>query len=89
MLVSLKKNSQITIPKPIVERLNLKDGDNFIIEVENEEIKLKPVLIIEKNQSWYWSKEWQDRIKDADKELKNGKARYAKDINDLRKQLEE
>jgi antitoxin MazE len=89
MLISLKRNPQITIPKSIVEKLKLKSGDNFTIEVENDEIKLKPVLIIDRTQAWYWSEEWQDKIREADLELRNGKAKHAKNVNDLIKQLEE
>lgn len=89
MLISLKQNSQITIPKSIVEKLKLKAGDNFTIEVENDEIKLKPVLIIDRTQAWYWSEEWQDKIREADIELRSGKVKHAKDVDDLIKQLEE
>jgi antitoxin MazE len=89
MLVSLKQNSQITIPKAVIEKLKLKEGDNLIIEVENDEIKLKPVLIIDRSQAWYWSKEWQGKTREADIELKNNKAKYATDVDDLIKQLEE
>jgi len=89
MLISLKNNSQITIPKSIVEKLKLKAGDNFTIEVENDEIKLKPVIIIDRTQAWYWSKEWQDKIKEADIELKQGKAKHTNDVDDLIRQLEE
>jgi AbrB family looped-hinge helix DNA binding protein len=89
MIISLKQNSQITIPKSVVEKLKLKTGDSLNIEVENDEIKLKPVLIIDRTQAWYWSKEWQNKIKDADLELITGKAKNAKDVNDLIKQLAE
>jgi len=88
MLVSLKQNSQITIPKSIVDKLKLKSGDRLDLIMENDEIKLKPVLVIDRSQAWYWSKEWQGKIKEADKELASGRVKHAKDADDLIQQLQ-
>ncbi|MCD4669173.1 MAG: AbrB/MazE/SpoVT family DNA-binding domain-containing protein [Actinomycetia bacterium] len=88
MLVSLKQNSQITIPKNIVDKLKLKNGDKLDLIVKNNEIKLRPVLVIDRSQAWYWSREWQDRIKEADKELASGRVKHAKDVDDLIQQLQ-
>ncbi|HAJ95659.1 MAG TPA: AbrB family transcriptional regulator [Actinobacteria bacterium] len=88
MLVSLKQNSQITIPKNIVDKLKLKNGDKLDLIVKNNEIKLKPVLVIDRSQAWYWSKEWQNKIKEADKELAGGNVKYAKNVDDLIQQLQ-
>ena len=38
MLVNLKQNSQVTIPKNIIDKLKLKTGDNLEITIENDEI---------------------------------------------------
>ena len=44
---------------------------------------------IDKNQAWFWTKEWQEGEREADKELKEGKmSRPFKTINELRKHLE-
>lgn len=88
MLVNLKQNSQVTIPKNIIDKLKLKTGDNLEIRIENDEIKLKPVLIIDRSQAWYWSEEWQDKLREANKDLKLGKIKNAKNVEDLIKQLE-
>lgn len=89
MLVNLKQNSQVTIPKNIIDKLKLKTGDNLEIRIENDEIKLKPVLIIDRSQAWYWSEEWQNKLREADMDLKQGKIKHAKNVEDLIKQLED
>ena len=89
MLVNLKQNSQVTIPKNIIDKLKLKIGDNLEITIENDGIKLKPVLIIDRSQAWYWSEEWQSKVKEADMDLKQGKIKHAKNVEDLIKQLED
>lgn len=48
MIIELRKKSQITLPKEIIKKLNLKEGDKFEIYVENGCIKLEPVAIYSK-----------------------------------------
>lgn len=45
MLVELKAKSQVTIPKDIVNSLNLNQGDQFEIVEENGKIILIPVAV--------------------------------------------
>jgi hypothetical protein len=39
-------------------------------------------------QKWYWSREWQDKERTADKELEAGKIHSADNIDDLMEHLE-
>ncbi len=48
MIIELRKKSQITLPKEIVEKLNLEVGDKFEVSIENGTIKLEPVAIYPK-----------------------------------------
>lgn len=48
MVIELRKKSQITLPKEIVEKLNLEVGDKFEVSIENGSIKLEPVAIYPK-----------------------------------------
>ena len=45
MLIELRKKSQITLPKEIVNKLNLEEGDKFEVSIENGIIKLEPVAV--------------------------------------------
>jgi AbrB family looped-hinge helix DNA binding protein len=49
MIVELRKKAQITIPKEIVEMLNLHEGDHLEINVKNGLIYLEPVAVYEKS----------------------------------------
>ena len=49
MIVEIRKKSQITIPKNIVDTLNLHEGDHFELTVEKGVIKMEPVAIYTKN----------------------------------------
>ena len=48
MLTELRKKSQITIPKEVVTRLGLKEGDQFEIVEKDGVIHLVPVAIYPK-----------------------------------------
>ncbi len=49
MIIELRKKSQITLPKEIITKLNLKEGDCLEVSLENGSIKLEPVAIYKKD----------------------------------------
>ncbi|MDI6453606.1 AbrB/MazE/SpoVT family DNA-binding domain-containing protein [Peloplasma aerotolerans] len=49
MILDLRKKSQITIPKEIVEELNLQEGDHLEIYVKNGLIIIEPVAVYSKS----------------------------------------
>lgn len=83
MITQLREKSQITIPKELIRKLNLKAGDSIDIDVEDNKIILKPVVVIPKDQAWFWSKEWQQNEKQADKDIKNGKTKKFNSAQEL------
>lgn len=48
MLIELRKKSQITIPKEIVNELNLEEKDQLEISVKNGVIIIEPVAVYSK-----------------------------------------
>lgn len=87
MLVNLKSKSQVTIPKPIVEQLNLKPGDKLEFTMEEDRIIIKPVVIIDRAQAWFYTSEWQEGEKKVDRQIKEGKIHSAESLDDLYKKL--
>lgn len=88
MITKLRGRSQITLPSDVVKKLKLNTGDNLDITVEGDKIVIKPVLIIDRSQAWFWSEEWQDKEKEADEDIKAGRVYRAKDTSDLFSQLD-
>lgn len=87
MITQLRGRSQITIPKNIIDTLGLKEGDNLNIEIVDGKIIVKPVVMVPKNQAWFWTDEWQSAEKEVDKDIKSGKIKTASNIDDLMKDL--
>ncbi|MFL0198713.1 AbrB/MazE/SpoVT family DNA-binding domain-containing protein [Clostridium sp. WILCCON 0269] len=88
MITQLREKSQVTIPKEIIKKLNLKIGDSIDIDVEDNKIVIKPVVIVPKDQAWFWSGEWQQDEKQADKDIANGNTRKFNSAQELFEDLD-
>jgi len=78
MLVELKQKSQVTIPAELLKKMNLKTGDKLDIEEREGRLVITPVVIIPRDQLWYYSKEWQKGELEAEQQISEGKVKLAK-----------
>ncbi|MFB6181492.1 MAG: AbrB/MazE/SpoVT family DNA-binding domain-containing protein [Candidatus Magasanikbacteria bacterium] len=86
----IQHNRQITIPSEIFDKLDLEKGDYIQIEEQNGEIKLKPKQLIDKDQAWFWSNEWQKKEKKAQEDLESGNVSDSfEDIEEMKQAFEE
>lgn len=88
MFTKLRERSQITLPAKIIKNLKLKTGDHLDIVLKDDKIIIKPVLIIDRSQAWFWSKEWQEKEKEVEEDIKGGRIYHANDIDELIESLE-
>jgi len=88
MVTKLRERSQITLPAEIVKKLDLKTGDNLEISLEEGRIVIKPVLVIDRSQLWFWSKDWQAKEKEVEEDIKSGRVHKARGIKDLEEKLD-
>jgi antitoxin MazE len=89
MITQLRNRSQITLPSEIVKKMRLQEGDNLDIILEDDRIMIKPVLVIDRSQSWFWSKKWQQSEKEADEDIQRGKVQKAKNVKELIRKLDD
>jgi antitoxin MazE len=71
--IQLRKKAQLTIPSDIVEGLNLHEGDQLDVVVENGRIILIPTVTIAKDQAWFWTESWQQGEMQAEKDVRDGR----------------
>jgi antitoxin MazE len=83
MIAQLRRRSQVTLPSEVVKKMKLQEGDNLDIILEDDKIIIKPVLVIDRSQSWFWSKKWQEMEKEADEDIKHGRVHKAKNVKGL------
>lgn len=88
MVTKLRERSQVTLPAEIVKKLDLKTGDNLEITLEEDKIVIKPVVVIDRSQLWFWSKDWQTKEKEAEADIKSGRIHKAGGFKDLIEKLE-
>ncbi len=88
MVTKLRERSQVTLPAEIVKKLNLKAGDNLEITLEEDKIVIKPVVVIDRSQLWFWSKDWQAKEKEVEADIKSGRIHKAEGFKDLIEKLE-
>ena len=68
----IRKKHIMTIPRDLVDRMNLEEGDEFIVTEENGRIVLTPALSIPADQAWFWTPTWQARIAEAEADREQG-----------------
>jgi AbrB family looped-hinge helix DNA binding protein len=81
------RNGQITLPAKVREELGIEEGDLLEISVIDEKAMLIPKKLIDKSQSYFWTKKWQEAEKEADEDIKSGRVESFDSVKDLLKDL--
>jgi AbrB family looped-hinge helix DNA binding protein len=68
----LRARGTVTIPQDLRERLDLAEGDQFVVTVEDDRIVLTPTSVIPDDQAWFWTPEWQAKEAEADQATARG-----------------
>jgi len=88
MVLQIRRNFQITLPAAIRKRLHLNIGDILETKVQEGKIIIVPKKTIDAEQTWFWTKEWQEAEKEAELDLKAGRVRKFRNIEELIKDLD-
>ena len=87
--VRVRGNGQITIPKRLREMFDLQEGDILIIESREDGMLIQPRKLVDPTQSWFWSKEWQEKERQADADITAGRVSAPLNgVSKLREHLE-
>jgi AbrB family looped-hinge helix DNA binding protein len=70
--VKIGPKHQITIPREVFNSLNLEVGDFLDTRVKDNIIVLVPKKLVAKDQEWFWTKEWQEKEREADEAIAEG-----------------
>jgi AbrB family looped-hinge helix DNA binding protein len=71
-VMKISPQGQIRIPKNIMETIGIEKGDYVEVELEDNQIVLRPRKLIDPSQGWYWTKEWQKTEAEVDEQIKKG-----------------
>lgn len=84
MLVELKAKSQVTIPKDIVQSMELNQGDQFEVTEDDGKIVLVPVAVYPEHVI----KSLRAEVKEIKKSIKNGNQPVFDSIDSLFEELD-
>ncbi len=83
------RHGQITLPASVRKKLGIEEGDIIEIEVVDEQAMLTPKKLVDKSQTYFWTKQWQDAEKEADGDIKAGRVKVFNTVEELIKELDE
>ena len=72
-LVKVKRNYQITIPQSLRKFFRLAVGDYVEVDLQDETLVIRPVKVIHPDQEYFFTKEWQEKEAEADKDIAAGR----------------
>lgn len=72
-LVKITRNFQVSIPKQVREALGLQEGDFIEVEEREGAIVMRPKRLVDADQAWFWSAEWQQGEREAEADIRAGR----------------
>jgi bifunctional DNA-binding transcriptional regulator/antitoxin component of YhaV-PrlF toxin-antitoxin module len=68
--------------------MGIEEGDLVEIEIINDRAVLVPQKLVDKSQSYFWTKKWQESEKKADEDIAAGRVKSFNSAEELLKDLE-
>ena len=87
-IVKLQKNKNVTLPTWLIQRFHIGPGDFLQIQETREGVLIKPRKLIDPSQAYFWTKEWQEEEREADKDRRHGKVKRFRSMKDLVRDLD-
>ncbi len=83
MIVELKQKSQVTIPAEFARKLKLGTGDKLEVEIVDGGLVLTPVVVVPRDQAWFYTKAWQTDELVAEEQIKYEKVTDCNNTDEL------
>ena len=74
-LARIRGKGQVTLPDNIRQAANLAEGDYLEVSVSQGAIVMRPKRLIDADQAWFWSEEWQRGEREASDDIAAGRSR--------------
>jgi AbrB family looped-hinge helix DNA binding protein len=74
-LARVRGKGQITLPDGVRRAVRLSEGDYLDVSVEQGAIVMRPKKLIDADQAWFWTEEWQRGEREASDDIATGRTR--------------
>ena len=77
-LMKVRPKGQITLPDAVRKAARLADGDYLEVSVEEGTIIMRPKKLIDADQAWFWTADWQRGERQASEDITRGRVRRSR-----------
>jgi len=75
MVLKITRNGVITLPAKFRKLLGLHEGDLVNAELRDGTIIVKPAAVVDAEDAWFYTKEWQAKEAEADEDIAAGRVK--------------
>ena len=87
--VKVREKYQVTIPEDVRNKIPLKVGERVEVVARRNEIVIRPIVEVPRDQAWFWSKEWQEQVTKSMEDVEKGKVKVFKSVKEARKYFDD
>ena len=82
-LVKVTRGGQVTIPADMRRQTGIEIGDYVEVRLKDGHLVLLPKQVIDKDQTWFWTEEWQAAEREAEDDLRAGRVEEYDTLDEL------
>jgi AbrB family looped-hinge helix DNA binding protein len=82
-LVKVTRGGQVTIPADLRRQAGIEIGDYVEMRMVEGRLVLVPKQLIDKDQTWFWTQDWQAAEREAQEELRTGQVKAFDTLDEL------
>ena len=68
-IVTIRAKGQLTLPLGVRNAAHIEEGDPLEVELTPEGILLRPKKLIDADQAWFWTPDWQAGEREASTDI--------------------
>jgi len=81
--VRVARRGQITLPASLRQAAHIREGDKIQFLIEGGTISLIVKKLIDKSQTYFWTREWQEGEREAEEDITVGQLKTFDSVDDL------
>ena len=82
-IVRVARRGQITLPASLRQAAHIREGDYLQFLIEGGTISLIVKKLIDKSQTYFWTREWQEGEREAEEDITVGQLKTFDSVDDL------
>ncbi len=81
--VKVTRRGQVTLPASLRNAAQIEEGDYIQFLIDGTTINLIVKKLIDKSQTYFWTREWQEGEREADEDIRAGRLKTFNSVDEL------